>query len=137
MIAGGSVVDPEVMNTILVASGVKMSSRVIAYLVRNGAAVNVRNRHGTTRCTPLMMACNRLRLDIARDLLGAGAQVGAQDISGKSAIQYLSMTLHNCTDLGVVIDLIELLVRHGADSSAIYNDCPSVRHTLDTHLPGK
>ncbi|GAB1192773.1 hypothetical protein APSETT444_001969 [Aspergillus pseudonomiae] len=61
--------------------------------------------------TPLMRAVINKRFDLTEALLALGAEIGAQDRQGKTALHYAVPSNLN-------IELAELLVYHGADISA-------------------
>ncbi|KNG80943.1 hypothetical protein ANOM_011029 [Aspergillus nomiae NRRL 13137] len=61
--------------------------------------------------TPLMRAVIDRRFDLTEALLALGAEIGAQDRQGKTALHYAVPSNLN-------IELAELLVYHGADISA-------------------
>ncbi|XP_049822679.1 putative ankyrin repeat protein RF_0381 isoform X2 [Aethina tumida] len=114
-------------------------------LVKGGALVNFRDDRGIT---PLMFACSRKHIDMARFLISLGADVNTTShIDGKTA---LHVCVQDVREAKSVNALIELLIEHGADMNAtsyqgtvlfysiiVENRCASlalVRHGADVHL---
>ncbi|KAJ8960761.1 hypothetical protein NQ318_020054 [Aromia moschata] len=86
---------------------------VVRLLTEAGAMLNARDDQGHT---PLMLACSRKNLAVARYLISRGADVNAASaIDGKTA---LHVCVQDVRESKSVHQLIELLVRHGADTNA-------------------
>lgn len=67
------------------------------------------NARDSNRYTPLHFAAQQYQVDVAESLLRLGAAVDAQDINGKTAV---SNAVFCCQGR---VDLIRLLITHGAD----------------------
>ncbi|KAJ8966249.1 hypothetical protein NQ314_003664 [Rhamnusium bicolor] len=86
---------------------------VVRMLVEGGAMLNARDDQGHT---PLMLACSRKNLAIARYLITHGSDVNAAShIDGKTA---LHICVQDVRETKSVHQLVELLVCHGADMNA-------------------
>ncbi|CAG9830783.1 unnamed protein product [Diabrotica balteata] len=98
----------------LVHVGVSNSNlEIIKLLVEAGAMVNSRDDQGLT---PLMLACSRKNVAIAKYLLSRGADVNASShIDGRTA---LHVCVQDVREAKSVYQLVDLLVSHGADMNA-------------------
>jgi len=65
-----------------------------------------------SRRTPLMHACARKQLEVAKLLLERGADVNARDMDGKTALHFTAAE-------GRSADTVRLLLEHGADVNAV------------------
>lgn len=81
-------------------------SKLVADLIKKGVALNVYNEKDQT---PLMIAANQGDLDIARQLLKAGALINQASTYGHTALSYaISGASRN-------LQMVQLLVEHGAN----------------------
>ncbi|KAG5892950.1 hypothetical protein JTB14_015001 [Gonioctena quinquepunctata] len=86
---------------------------VVQMLVESGAMLNARDDQAHT---PLMLACSRKNLAIARYLIAHGSDVNATShIDGKTA---LHICVQDVREARSVHQLVELLVSNGADMNA-------------------
>ena len=75
-------------------------------LVEHGADVNARNNLGQT---PLMLACRRNLLDIARYLIDNGADISLQDSENHTALTYAQENIYHGYAAGLNSQLQELV----------------------------
>ena len=66
------------------------SEPIVDLLLVNGADVNVRDSEGKT---PLMLAANFRRAKVVKRLIDAGARVGDEDNSGRSALSFVKYNI--------------------------------------------
>ena len=76
-------------------------------LLEYGAQVNLRN---SCQATPLHVACEEGRVELAKLLLASGADLGLVDIHNNTCL-YLAAGQED-------VNLVRLLVDHGADEEA-------------------
>ncbi|CAH0556691.1 unnamed protein product [Brassicogethes aeneus] len=89
------------------------NSECVKALVKGGAIVNFKDERGFT---PLMLACSRKHVEMARLLIDLGADVNtASHIDGKTA---LHVCVQDVREQRSANALIELLIDHGADMNA-------------------
>ena len=93
---------------------------VTRLLLENGADVNTLNvKFGST---PLHLAAVNRSIEVVRVLLGQGANVGAQDFRGRTALHLAADTnILRTGDRGNV-DIVRVLLEHGANVGAKDNE---------------
>ena len=79
-------------------------SNVVRLLLKHGADVNARTDKDKGHSTPLHIAAENGRLEVVHVLLQHGANVGAKDGSGRTALQIASDTGHD--------EIVKLLSEH-------------------------
>jgi ankyrin repeat protein len=84
---------------------------VVELLLAKGISADKQARNGVT---PLIMAIESGRIDIAARLLKAGVSVNVTDKDGRTALHYLLQT-SSALHRGNVAEAIDLLLRHGAN----------------------
>jgi hypothetical protein len=94
---------PHALDTPLISATFFDKADMLAWLVHDGAKVNLPNSNGQTA---LMQAASFNKLDVARILIDAGANVNQKDNFGETALK-------NATQMGSR-DVAALLVQHGA-----------------------
>jgi uncharacterized protein len=89
--------------------------------------------------TPLIMAITNDRMDVAKVLIERGADVNVRDWYGRtplwSAVEVRNLyvsnkTFRNYVDRKPVLEVIRLLLEHGADPNARTKESPPVRESL-------
>lgn len=107
-----------------------------AALLNAGAEIDAVEANGIT---PLLMAISNNRVDTARMLLERSAAINIQDWYGRSplwsAVNVRNLYLHNQTFAHVVdreplLELVRLLLGHGAEPDVRTNQSPPVRDFL-------
>ncbi|KAL2256484.1 hypothetical protein VTK26DRAFT_1595 [Humicola hyalothermophila] len=98
---------------------------LIQALTEAGADVNARfNKRGHRGVTPLMLACELAEPRAVAALVASGAEINAQDRSGKTPLSYaVTVRLEH---RGYVPEIATILLRHGAriDLEEELNSCP-------------
>lgn len=81
--------------------------KVIEFLINNGA--DLRSHQSYLKETPLHRICARIkpRIDVVELILDRGAEVNAENISGKTPVFYCNFSYS--------LELLNLLVKYGAD----------------------
>lgn len=84
--------------------------QTIEFLINNGADIN--SHHSKLLETPLHRLCARAKpqIDVITMILEKGAEANAVNISGKTPVFYCSFSYS--------VELLNLLVKHGADINA-------------------
>ncbi|MGD8810038.1 MAG: ankyrin repeat domain-containing protein, partial [Gammaproteobacteria bacterium] len=107
-----------------------------AALLDAGARIDATEANGIT---PLLMAISNDEVDTARLLVERGAALDLKDWYGRSplwsAVNVRNLYLHNSTfehtvERGPLLDLIALLLEHGADPNVRTKESPPVREHL-------
>lgn len=83
----------------------------VEMFTKAGIDINARAGDG---CTALMVASERLDIEMARLLIENGADVNARDVDGYTALMYVSYEGN--------LEIAKLLVKNGADVNARDND---------------
>lgn len=109
--AGASVFDVDVLgNTALHYAALGGASAAASVLLRSGAALDPMGQLGMT---PLMMACERADLALARLLLDHGADPLAQDAQGISVLVYATATYTR------KMAMVTMILAAGGDPNAL------------------
>ncbi|KAE8316889.1 heterokaryon incompatibility protein-domain-containing protein [Aspergillus transmontanensis] len=119
----------------------RQQQRANADLMKEAAEILASGLDARER-TPLMRAVKAGRVDLTEALLALGAETGAQDRKGKTALH------HAIPVTKAAFDLVELLVYHGADIYAqtesgetpldlVKDDVAALIESLSKHLGGK
>lgn len=110
--------DPFAVRTPLRVAIQRNDRDTLRFLIRRGADVERRNRSGDT---PLIYAINQGRVELASELLAAGAGANTPDQWGYPPLVH-AIRWWNPQHPEDSVALVRLLLRHGADPSIVADD---------------
>ena len=120
----GAVVDvqDESRNTTLRRASCRGEVDIIRWLLDHGADANARSDQGVT---PLSGAANAMHFDAAQLLLEHNANINSQNIYGETPLYWI---LSHCSRNGKLVDMMRLLLEHGADPNICTNGLTTPLH---------
>ena len=85
---------------------------LVLFILKNGAEVNKRDEDNRT---PLLLAMDLSRFKTARILVEHGADANTENVIGKTLLHILILSNSDICDEDYVLNLVLLLLRHGAE----------------------